>query len=534
MPGVGFEPTRPPARTIGFKPTRVCHSATRAGGAKSATLPMLRCPEPWDPPPGSPVEASALQQGARVPALAGRSPLLRLQSDERLIALIRRGQHAAFEALVQRYQPRLLAFCRHMLGSQEDAEDVLQEVFAAVLQRDLRRRAPDQRAPVALPDRPQPLPQPPPPAPARRPGLDGHLRAGRRHHDRRHRPQARGVPPHRLRRPGSARDPAHGAAAARDRRALLRPDRRGDGHHRAERQVAPRARARLARRGRRGAPAHLRRGPPRARPGRRGPRQPPRPVRRHLRTCDRCRTFKVELRKTNRALAAIYPIGAAPFLKKLSLAKLGFGGAAARRGALVRWRRAAAAGFAGTAAPGRRLHGRRRDLRRRRHDRHQGGRGRRRRGDRHRRRRRGEARHHRFAPTPTAARSPPRRTSRRRPRPRPVAHRTPAPKPKPQRRGRRGRPSRAEQATVPRPPPPPRPSSPPKPADQRPAPAQEDGSTVTLPQDTYTAPATRARATLRPDPARRGHRAQPRRSSPARGASRRHERSPPPPAPPRG
>src|SRR3954464_15018689 len=77
------------------------------------------------------VEASALQHSARLPALAGRSPLLRIQSDERLVALIRRGHHGAFEALVQRYQPRLLAFCRHMLASQEDAEDVLQEVFAA-------------------------------------------------------------------------------------------------------------------------------------------------------------------------------------------------------------------------------------------------------------------------------------------------------------------------------------------------------------------------------------------------------------------
>src|SRR5215203_7079851 len=77
------------------------------------------------------MEASALQHSARLPALAGRSPLLRLQSDEKLIALIRRGHHGAFEALVQRYQPRLLAFCRHMLGSQEDAEDVLQEVFTA-------------------------------------------------------------------------------------------------------------------------------------------------------------------------------------------------------------------------------------------------------------------------------------------------------------------------------------------------------------------------------------------------------------------
>ena len=61
----------------------------------------------------------------------GRSPLLRLQSDERLIALVRRGNHHAFEALVARYQSRLLAFCRHMLSSKEDAEDVLQEVFAA-------------------------------------------------------------------------------------------------------------------------------------------------------------------------------------------------------------------------------------------------------------------------------------------------------------------------------------------------------------------------------------------------------------------
>jgi RNA polymerase sigma factor (sigma-70 family) len=76
------------------------------------------------------MEVSALKQNA-MPGLRGPSPLLRLQSDERLIALVRRGQHAAFETLVARYQSRLLAFCRHMLGSKEDAEDVLQEVFAA-------------------------------------------------------------------------------------------------------------------------------------------------------------------------------------------------------------------------------------------------------------------------------------------------------------------------------------------------------------------------------------------------------------------
>ncbi len=76
------------------------------------------------------MEVSALKAPA-APGLRTPSALLRLQSDERLIALIRRGQHAAFEALFSRYQSRLLAFCRHMLGSKEDAEDVLQEVFAA-------------------------------------------------------------------------------------------------------------------------------------------------------------------------------------------------------------------------------------------------------------------------------------------------------------------------------------------------------------------------------------------------------------------
>src|SRR5512135_1836789 len=74
--------------------------------------------------------ATALTQ-ADVAARHYRSPLLRLQSDERLVALVRRGNHSAFEALVGRYESRLLAFCRHMLSSREDAEDVLQEVFTA-------------------------------------------------------------------------------------------------------------------------------------------------------------------------------------------------------------------------------------------------------------------------------------------------------------------------------------------------------------------------------------------------------------------
>ncbi len=77
------------------------------------------------------MEASALTHSSRMPGLRGPSALLRLQSDERLIAMTRRGQSAAFETLCSRYQARLLSFCRHMLNSREDAEDVLQEVFAA-------------------------------------------------------------------------------------------------------------------------------------------------------------------------------------------------------------------------------------------------------------------------------------------------------------------------------------------------------------------------------------------------------------------
>jgi hypothetical protein len=65
------------------------------------------------------------------------------------------------------------------------------------------------------------------------------------------------------------------------------------------------------------------------------------PVRRHLKRCDRCRTFKGELRNTSKALAAISPIGPLLFMKKLWVAKLGAGAGAS-----------AAAGSGGGAAAG--------------------------------------------------------------------------------------------------------------------------------------------------------------------------------------
>jgi RNA polymerase sigma factor (sigma-70 family) len=75
------------------------------------------------------LEASALTHASRRGLLARRSPLLKLQGDEKLIAMARSGNPGAFETIVDRYQGRLLGFCRQMLSSTEDAEDVLQEVF---------------------------------------------------------------------------------------------------------------------------------------------------------------------------------------------------------------------------------------------------------------------------------------------------------------------------------------------------------------------------------------------------------------------
>ena len=65
--------------------------------------------------------------------LKRNTPLLGLQSDESLVALTRSGNKAAFEALVRRYQPRLLRFSTHTLGAAagRDAEDVVQESFVA-------------------------------------------------------------------------------------------------------------------------------------------------------------------------------------------------------------------------------------------------------------------------------------------------------------------------------------------------------------------------------------------------------------------
>ena len=77
--------------------------------------------------------AVAAPAGLRRPAR-----LLRLASDEQLVAYVRAGDEGAFEAIYDRHHAAILGFCRHMLGTREEAEDALQHTFLAAF-RDLTR-----------------------------------------------------------------------------------------------------------------------------------------------------------------------------------------------------------------------------------------------------------------------------------------------------------------------------------------------------------------------------------------------------------
>jgi len=66
-------------------------------------------------------------RASRMPTLAPlRLPRL---GDERLAALAAAGDERAFEAIYDRHHRALLGFCRHMLGTLEEAEDALQQTF---------------------------------------------------------------------------------------------------------------------------------------------------------------------------------------------------------------------------------------------------------------------------------------------------------------------------------------------------------------------------------------------------------------------
>jgi RNA polymerase sigma factor (sigma-70 family) len=299
------------------------------------------------------MEVSALTHSSAAPALRGASPLLRLQSDERLIALTRRGQHAAFEALCARYQSRLLSFCRHMLSSREDAEDVLQEVFAASFNAVLA----DERE-INV-----------------RPWLYRIARNRSLNHLRR--ASAVGVDSmdvHFADHGMSTGDRAIRRESFREllydvhqlpetqRTALLLREIDALSYEQiaqamettvpSVKSLLVRARISLAEaaeaRKLSCAEVRLELGEVAE-----GLVKPSAPVRRHVRDCDRCRSFKKQLKENNHALAAVLPVGPLLLLKKLLLAKLGSasagsahvaGGAGATMGA------GAAAGAAGGAS----------------------------------------------------------------------------------------------------------------------------------------------------------------------------------------
>src|SRR3954449_10918815 len=80
-------------------------------------------------------------------ALSGSRRLLAAAGDDRLAEQIRRGNDAAFEVVYDRHHRGILAFCRHMLGSREEAEDAVQQTFASAYsalssnERDIRLKA---------------------------------------------------------------------------------------------------------------------------------------------------------------------------------------------------------------------------------------------------------------------------------------------------------------------------------------------------------------------------------------------------------
>jgi RNA polymerase sigma factor (sigma-70 family) len=64
--------------------------------------------------------------------------LLKLATDEVLVQDVRGGSERAFKVIYERYQLPILAFCRHMLGSHEEAEDAVQQTFISAY-RDMLR-----------------------------------------------------------------------------------------------------------------------------------------------------------------------------------------------------------------------------------------------------------------------------------------------------------------------------------------------------------------------------------------------------------
>src|SRR3954462_8139820 len=74
------------------------------------------------------MEAQVLPRTGRL--FLPRSPkVLGALSDDRLVEQVRRGNEDAFEVVYDRHHRAILAFCRHMLASPDEAEDAVQQTF---------------------------------------------------------------------------------------------------------------------------------------------------------------------------------------------------------------------------------------------------------------------------------------------------------------------------------------------------------------------------------------------------------------------
>src|SRR3954468_22865221 len=93
-----------------------------------------------------PVQAPSEQEPVRKirPRLTGSSHRgLASPSDERLVGIATDGDERAFEVLYERHSPAILRYCRSLLRSTQEAEDVKQEVFVLAISALRRGAEPD-------------------------------------------------------------------------------------------------------------------------------------------------------------------------------------------------------------------------------------------------------------------------------------------------------------------------------------------------------------------------------------------------------
>ena len=262
--------------------------------------------------------------------------------------MIRAGQERAFEALVDRYQVRLLAFCRGMLSSSEDAEDVLQEVFVAAHKAILA----DNRAINARPwlyriARNRCLNHLRKPVPEGQDSMDIHPhengvsvaeRVQKRAEFRALIGDVQGLP-----------ETQRSALLLREIDALAYEEIAVamDTTVPAVKSLLVRARISLAdaSQGRHLTcdEVHLE-----LAEATEGLRKMSGPARSHMKDCERCREYRTELRRNEKALAALVPIGPLAALAHALSSKLGFGGVKAGAGGSA----SAGAGASGAAGAG--------------------------------------------------------------------------------------------------------------------------------------------------------------------------------------